>query len=301
MNRGELREWLEERLLLNPTLARDERVSTMLDILEEPDFKPAIMPTKTKAKPIEIDELLQPLIPPNVSTTPKRQVSKRELFNLRFLIQQAQIRGRLPKVSVETESQPLPSLELKTITLDPPLVRQMRKQWGGVPRVQTQVANFDPKRALGYAKRSLGYKAPSIVLLTVKQDLERLKRSLAHTRIKAEVSLIETVKLNLEQALFYAYSDFAKQLLANEHKTAAMVDAWDEYIPASLIEEFIAETYEPTIRAFSKVEDLIKDFIAEAWDKYGKAARVARQGRYDMNLSAEQINDLQDADKSYLD
>lgn len=298
MNRRELREWLEERLLLNPTLARDERVSVMLDILdEEPDFKPAILPVK----PAELGDLLEPLIPPDLTATPKKQLSRRELFNLRVLIQQAQIQGRLSKPSVEVEGQPLPSLALEIMTLEPPLVRQMRKQWGGVPRVQTHVADFDARRALGYAKRSLGYKAPSITLLTVKQDLERLKRSLAHTRIKAEVSLIETVNLNLEQALFYAYSDFAKQLLANEHRTAAMVDAWDEYIPDNMIDAFITETYEPTIRAFSKLEDSIKDFIAEAWDRYGKAARVARQGRYDMNLTAEQINDLQDADKSYLD
>ena len=184
MGREELREWLEELLLLNPTLARDERVGFMLDILdEEPDFKPAIMPTKS----IKLDNMLQPLIPPSITPTPEKQPNKRELFNLRVLVQQAQIRGRLTKPSVEVERQPLPRLDLEITTLESPLVRQMRKQWGGVPRVQTQVANFDPKRALGYAKRSLGYKAPSIELLTVKQDLERLKRSLAHTRIKAEV------------------------------------------------------------------------------------------------------------------
>lgn len=207
----------------------------------------------------------------------------------------------LRKANLSEQGQKLPPLDLTKDYLEKPLVRGMRKSWAGKPRVQTQVESFEPLKSYGYVKRSFKRHKPELTGLQTKRNIESLKRSLAHTILKLELSYLKSQELELDSSLYNAYWQYSEHLLKEAQPTAAMRDAWDEYIPSNAIATFVADTYAPTIRAFADAPALLNEFIGAQWDNYGKAARIARQERYGMNLTAEQINALQDADLSFLE
>ncbi|MDT4215350.1 hypothetical protein, partial [Staphylococcus haemolyticus] len=58
--------------------------------------------------------------------------------------------------------------------------------------------------------------------------------------------------------------------------------------------------YAPTIRAFAELPSEMKAFIAREWNEYGERARKERQNAYGYNLTQQDVDNLQDADLSYM-
>lgn len=180
-----------------------------------------------------------------------------------------------------------------------PIVRKRRKQWGGKPTHRTYDLNV--AKSKGYAMRSMKRKLPKIEKLSIKDEKERVKRSISHIHLKAELTKIETQQSRLELDLLDAYKEFAYYLFELEQEnTDNTKDAWDVAIPAGALDDFIYDTYEPNIKAFANLPSEIKGFIAKDWEMYDVNVIRTRQSAYGYNLSKEQVERLQDADKSYL-
>lgn len=180
-----------------------------------------------------------------------------------------------------------------------PIVRKRRKQWGGKPTFRT--VELNTAKSKGYALRSMKRKLPKLDHLSIKETKERMKRSISHIHLKTELTTFETQQSRMELDLLDAYKEFAYYLFELEQEdTAAKKDAWDVAIPAGALDDFIHDTYEPKIMAFANLHSEIKGFIAKEWNEYGERSLKARQQAYGYNLSKEQVDNLQDADKSYM-
>ena len=128
-----------------------------------------------------------------------------------------------------------------------------------------------------------------------------MKRSISHTMFKAEITTYETQKSRMELELFDAYEQFATQLFELEQEnTSAKKDAWDFAMPSGALDDFIKDHYAPTIRAFAELPSEMKAFIAKEWNEYGERARKERQNAYGYNLTQQDVDNLQDADLSYM-
>lgn len=180
-----------------------------------------------------------------------------------------------------------------------PIVRKRRKQWGGKPTFRT--VELNAAKSKGYALRSMKRKLPKLDHLSIKETKERMKRSISHIHLKAELTTFETQQSRMELDLLDAYKEFAYYLFELEQEnTDAKKDAWDVAIPSGALDDFIHDTYEPKIMAFANLHSEIKGFIAKEWNEYGERSLKARQQAYGYNLSKEQVDNLQDADKSYM-
>ncbi|PYE03983.1 hypothetical protein BDW31_1372 [Staphylococcus sp. AtHG25] len=180
-----------------------------------------------------------------------------------------------------------------------PIVRKRRKQWGGKPTYRT--IDLNVKKSKGYAFRSMKRKLPKLDHLSIKETKERMKRSISHIHLKTELTTFETQQSRMELDLLDAYKNFAYYLFELEQEdTAAKKDAWDVAIPAGALDDFIHDTYQPNLMTFANLHSEIKSFIAKEWNEYGERSLKARQQAYGYNLSKEQVDSLQDADKSYM-
>ena len=180
-----------------------------------------------------------------------------------------------------------------------PIVRKRRQQWGGKPNFRT--VEFNPRKSVGYALRSMKRHLPKIDHLSIKDVQEKMKRSVSHVHIKAEVTTFETQKSRMEVDLFDAYDTFARHLFELEQEsTDNKKDAWDVTMPSGALDDFIKDHYSPTITAFAELPSDMRDFIAKEWNEYGENSRKGREQAYGYNLSKEQVGNLQDADLSYL-
>lgn len=178
-------------------------------------------------------------------------------------------------------------------------VRKRRKQWGGKANYRTYELNA--RKSMGYALRSMKRHIPKIDLISIDKVKERMKRSISHTMFKADITVYETQRTRMELDLFDAYQQFAYYLFELEQEdTSAKKDAWVFAMPSGTLDDFIKDHYAPTIRAFAELPSEMKAFIEKEWNEYGERARVERQGAYGYNLTQEQVNNLQDADLSYM-
>ena len=179
------------------------------------------------------------------------------------------------------------------------LVRKRRKQWGGKPNYRTY--DFSPSKSVGYALRSMKRHLPTIEVISIKDVQEKMKRSISHIHIKADITPFETQRSRMEVDLFDAYEEFATHLFELEQEnTDNKKDAWDVTMPSGALDDFIRDNYSPTIVAFAELPSEMRDFIAKEWNEYGEKSRKGREQAYGYNLSKEQVGNLQDADKSYL-
>lgn len=182
---------------------------------------------------------------------------------------------------------------------DKSIVRKRRKQWGGVKTYRTYELNVGKSR--GYALRSVKRLFPHVVPYSIKRATERMKRSISHLYFKVKIGPIETAEYRMTLDLFDAYEQYAHYLFSMEQEdTSAKTDAWDTYIPSNALDDFIRDTYSPTITAFAELHMKIRKFIAEEWAKYGIEAYEARQEAYGYNLTREQVSRLPSSDKSFL-
>lgn len=178
-------------------------------------------------------------------------------------------------------------------------VRKRRKQWGGKANYRTYELNA--RKSMGYALRSMKRHIPKIDRFSIAKAKERMKRSISHTMFKADITIFETQRSRMELELFDAYQQFAYYLFEQEQEdTSAKKDAWVFAMPSGTLDDFIKDHYAPTIRAFAELPSEMKAFIEKEWNEYGERARVERQDAYGYNLTEEQVNNLQDADLSYM-
>lgn len=204
---------------------------------------------------------------------------------------------------IEVESNTLKSVisQLEPMNIPLPHMRKRRKQWAGKPTFRQDVSDFNVKRTKGYSMRSMLYKFPKLEVIPYKELKSRLKRSISHVQLwsKVQITGFETVKSRFELDLYDAHKQFCYVLFEREQEnTSARKDAWDTYLPSGMLEQFIESNYVPTMRGFSELPSKMKSFISSAWDEYSETARNERQERYGMNLTSEDVNKLQDSDKS---
>ena len=181
-----------------------------------------------------------------------------------------------------------------------PIVRKRRKQLGGKPTHRTYDLNV--AKSKGYAMRSMKRKLPKIEKLSIKDEKERVKRSISHIHLKAELTKFETQQSRLEIDLQDTYKEFAYYLLKLEQEKDGSTnkDGWDTGIPAGVFGDFIYDTYEPRLIAFARLESKIKAFLAIDWEMCEVNVTRTRKPAYNYNLSKEQVGKLTDADKPYL-
>lgn len=142
---------------------------------------------------------------------------------------------------------------------------------------------------------------PKLELISIKDVQQKMKRSISHVHIKAEVTTFETQKSRMEVDLFDAYDTFARHLFELEQEsTDNKKDAWDVTMPSGALDDFIKDHYSPTITAFAELPSDMRDFIAKEWNEYGENSRKGREQAYGYNLTKEQVGNLQDADLSFL-
>lgn len=204
------------------------------------------------------------------------------------------------KAKVTDANQKREFIPLKTrVYPKKPTVRKRRKHWGGKPTYRTYELNAG--KSMGYALRSMKRHLTKIDRISIAKVKERMKRSISHTMFKAEVTTYETQKSRMELELFDAYEQFATQLFELEQEnTSAKKDAWDFAMPSGALDDFIKDHYAPTIRAFAELPSEMKAFIAKEWNEYGERARKERQNAYGYNLTQQDVDNLQDADLSYM-
>lgn len=188
-------------------------------------------------------------------------------------------------------------------------VRKMRKRWGGVSRV------FDdklPSKVIydeRYAHRDLNRLGRQIA---TKIDKSRLKeqtlRSVSHTLIRVDMTTIESVQLVTAEGLKDQYEKAVrKEIERQTSKSSATVDAWDEFGNAdisSMTDDIDWTDLKAVLRKFATIVKDTKDFIANAWEDYGEKAlknRLASPNSKAKMLSADDISELDDADKGYMD
>lgn len=188
-------------------------------------------------------------------------------------------------------------------------VRRMRKKWKGVSRVA------DPKiaeKALynsRYSYRALNNLGKSSISVIVKSRLkETALRSITHIIVRTPVITIESVKTATVQGLSSTFLDAARiELKRQTSKSSATIDAWDMFgtEDLSLLIAGVDWTdLKQVLLKFSHLDDEVAEFIAGRWHQYKKSALEARmqsEGSSSSILSAEDIENLRDADLSYMD
>lgn len=185
-----------------------------------------------------------------------------------------------------------------------PHMRKRRKQWGGKPTYRQDVQDINFKRIKGYSMRSMMYRMPKVSNLPFKELKSKMNRSISHVQLWNTIQMtgIETLKKRYELDLYSVHVEFCHLLFELEQEdTNARKDAWDTYLPSGLLDDFIADNYEPTLKNFSSLPSKVKSFIASAWDNYNAEARYERQDRYNMNLTSKQVSDLPNADTSIFE
>ena len=189
------------------------------------------------------------------------------------------------------------------------IVRRMRKNWGGVSRV------FDdklPSKVIydeRYTHRDLNRLGRQIATHIDKSRLkEQTLRSVSHTLIRTDMTTIESVQLVVAEGLKGQYEKAVRKEIENQtSKTSATVDAWDEFGNADIsvmTDDTDWTDLKAVLKKFATIVQDTKDFIANAWENYGEEAlknRLANPSSKGKIMTAEDINELEDADKGYMD
>lgn len=188
-------------------------------------------------------------------------------------------------------------------------VRKMRKKWGGVSRVLDDNLLSKVIYDERYAHRDLNRLGRQIA---TKIDKSRLKeqtlRSVSHTLIRVDMTTIESVQLVTATGLKSQYEKAVrKEIEKQTSKSSATVDAWDEFGNSdisSMTDDIDWTDLKAVLRKFATIVKDTKDFIANAWEDYGEEAlknRLASPNSKAKILSADDISDLDNADKGYMD
>lgn len=205
----------------------------------------------------------------------------------------------LNTVKLNTATQDLDTLpKIEEVYPDKPIVRKRRKQWGGVPTYRN---DFDPMKAFGYILRSYR-KLMKIPYFTEQDVVSSMRRSISHIYFKEKVTPIRTQEMDLEEALYDAYFEYVHALFTDlQEDTEARKRAWEEYIDADVVSEVIKDTFAPTLDAFLNAEEELKEAIGDKWEHYRKESFTLRAESQGLKLTKEEVDKLQNADKSYLD
>lgn len=188
-------------------------------------------------------------------------------------------------------------------------VRKMRKRWGGVSRVLDDSLLSKVIYDERYAHRDLNRLGRQIA---TKIDKSRLKeqtlRSVSHTLIRADMTTIESVQLIVAEGLKGQYEKAVRMEIEKQtSKSSATVDAWDEFGNSdisSMTDDIDWTDLKAVLRKFATIVKDTKDFIANAWEDYGEKAlknRLASPNSKAKMLSADDISELDNADKGYMD
>ena len=188
-------------------------------------------------------------------------------------------------------------------------VRKMRKRWGGVSRVFDATLPAKAIHGERYAHRDLNRIGRQIVTRIDKSRLkEQTLRSVSHTLIHTELTLVDSVQLATVEGLKGQYEKAVrKELEKQTSNSSATVDAWDEFGNSdisSMTDDIDWTDLKAVLRKFATIVKDTKDFIANAWEDYGEKAfknRLASPNSKAKMLSADDISELDDADKGYMD
>lgn len=187
-------------------------------------------------------------------------------------------------------------------------VRRMRKKWKGVSRVA------DPKIAekalynARYSYRALNNIGKQSISIIVKSRMkETALRSIAHVIVRTPVTTVETVKTATVQGLSSTFLEAARiELKRQTSKSSATIDAWDQFGTEDLSPLIAGVDWtdlKQVLLKFSHLDDEVAEFIADVWNQYKKSALAARmqsEGSSSSILSAEDIENLRDADLGYM-
>lgn len=188
-------------------------------------------------------------------------------------------------------------------------VRKMRKRWGGVSRVLDDSLLSKVIYDKRYAHRDLNRLGRQIATHIDKSRLkEQTLRSVSHTLIRVDMTTIESVQLVTAEGLKDQYEKAVrKEIERQTSKSSATVDAWDEFGNAdisSMTDDIDWTDLKAVLRKFATIVKDTKDFIANAWEDYGEKAlknRLASPNSKAKMLSADDISELDNADKGYMD
>ena len=188
-------------------------------------------------------------------------------------------------------------------------VRKMRKRWGGVSRVLDDSLLSKVIYDERYAHRDLNRLGRQIATHIDKSRLkEQTLRSVSHTLIRVDMTTIESVQLVTAEGLKDQYEKAVrKEIERQTSKSSATVDAWDEFGNAdisSMTDDIDWTDLKAVLRKFATIVKDTKDFIANAWEDYGEKAlknRLASPNSKAKMLSADDISELDNADKGYMD
>lgn len=188
-------------------------------------------------------------------------------------------------------------------------VRKMRKRWGGVSRVLDDSLLSKVIYDERYAHRDLNRLGRQIATHIDKSRLkEQTLRSVSHTLIRVDMTTIESVQLVTAEGLKDQYEKAVrKEIEKQTSKSSATVDAWDEFGNAdisSMTDDIDWTDLKAVLRKFATIVKDTKDFIANAWEDYGEKAlknRLASPNSKAKMLSADDISELDNADKGYMD
>lgn len=265
-----------------------------------------------------LDELISTIDALEVNPTerPKLSKPKRILYSSRLSEAERSIRPidgpqtlfnellrQIPLRPLKTAKKPL----YKPITskvMDMPHISQKRKQWAGKPRVKTNnFYDFNPKVAFGYIKRSVTIKLAT----PTKTDYKKIRRSAlgqtGHTLVgdRNLFTPVETRKLNFEEGMLEAYINAGLGELQIQLNTQKRREAFNTYVASkAACIAYLRDIFRPTVSAFMGLEDAIKDFITDGWERYGEQAMEARSERLGMNLTDEEVEALPDADRTII-
>ena len=116
-----------------------------------------------------------------------------------------QLKGALPLIETLNHNVNIKPLD-ERVYPNKALVRRRRKQWGGTPNYKTFELN--PRKSKGYALRSIKRQLPNVDGLSIKRATERMKRSISHIHIKADLTGFETQSSRLEVDLYDTFKHF---------------------------------------------------------------------------------------------
>lgn len=208
-----------------------------------------------------------------------------------------------------TEYEPkITAYELDHLYPHPVTVRKMRKTWGGVSRVFDATLPAKAIHGERYAHRDLNRIGRTLVTPMEKPKLkEQALRSMSHTLIHAELTLVDSVQLATVEGLKGQYEKAArKEIKRQTSKSSATIDAWAEFADADLsllTEDVDWSDLKAVLRKFAHLEQDVKEFIGKAWERYHEHAlkeRLANPSSQAKIMTAEEIENLDDADKGYM-
>ena len=204
----------------------------------------------------------------------------------------------LNTININTMTQDLTGLpQIDEVYPDKPIVRKRRKQWGGVPTYRN---DFDPMKAFAYILRSYR-KLMKVSYFTEQDVVSSMRRSISHIYFKEKVTPIRTQEMDLEEALYDAYFDYVHALFTDlQEDTEARKRAWEEYIDADVVTEVIKDKFAPTLDAFMNAEADLKEAIGDKWEDYKEQSFTTRAESQGYKLDEQQVENLQDADDSYM-